>query len=109
MRTVHLSERTVATITDVPRKMRTFVPGHLGRYRGFQEAAGPQESCGSHLKTFYEGPNDIHTVGRNASDTQPAKFIVVLVKDKSTPVFEAIDPTTASLSALPDQHSGEHQ
>jgi len=32
--------------------------------------------------TFYEGPNDIHTVGRNASTTKPAKFVVVLVKNK---------------------------
>jgi quercetin dioxygenase-like cupin family protein len=33
-------------------------------------------------QTFYEGPRDIHTVGRNASATQPAKFLVVLVKNK---------------------------
>lgn len=33
-------------------------------------------------QTFYEGPNDIHTVGRNASATKPAKFVVVLVKDQ---------------------------
>ena len=33
-------------------------------------------------QTFYEGPNDVHTVGRNASTTQPARFIVVLVKKK---------------------------
>jgi quercetin dioxygenase-like cupin family protein len=32
--------------------------------------------------TFYEGPNDVHTVGRNASTTKPAKFVVVLVKKK---------------------------
>lgn len=32
-------------------------------------------------ETFYEGPNDVHTVGRNASATDPAKFVVVLVKD----------------------------
>ena len=32
--------------------------------------------------TFYEGLNDVHTVGRNASTTKPAKFIVVLLKDK---------------------------
>jgi quercetin dioxygenase-like cupin family protein len=31
-------------------------------------------------QAFYEGPNDVHTVGRNASTTQPAKFVVVLVK-----------------------------
>jgi quercetin dioxygenase-like cupin family protein len=33
-------------------------------------------------RTFYEGPNDVHTVGRNASATKPAKFVVVLVKKK---------------------------
>jgi quercetin dioxygenase-like cupin family protein len=33
-------------------------------------------------QTFYEGPSDIHTVGRNASTTKPAKFLVVLVKDR---------------------------
>jgi quercetin dioxygenase-like cupin family protein len=38
-------------------------------------------------QTFYEGPNDIHTVGRNASSTKPAKFIVFLVKDKNAPVL----------------------
>ena len=32
--------------------------------------------------TFYEGPNDIHTVGRNASQTKPARFVVMLVKNK---------------------------
>ncbi|HLK21298.1 MAG TPA: cupin domain-containing protein [Bryobacteraceae bacterium] len=38
-------------------------------------------------QTFYEGPNDIHTVGRNASKTKPAKFVVVLIKDKGAPVL----------------------
>jgi quercetin dioxygenase-like cupin family protein len=33
-------------------------------------------------QTFYEGPNDVHTVGRNASTTKPAKFVVVLLKKK---------------------------
>ncbi|MGH8081129.1 MAG: cupin domain-containing protein [Lysobacter sp.] len=35
---------------------------------------------------FYEGPNDIHTVGRNASKDKPAKFLVVLLKDIGKPV-----------------------
>ena len=35
----------------------------------------------------YEGPNDIHTVGRNASKTMPAKFLVVFLKDKDAPVL----------------------
>jgi quercetin dioxygenase-like cupin family protein len=38
-------------------------------------------------QTFYEGPNDIHTVGRNASKTMPAKFLVVLFKDKDAPAL----------------------
>jgi quercetin dioxygenase-like cupin family protein len=38
-------------------------------------------------QTFYEGPNDIHTVGHNASKTMPAKFLVVLFKDKDAPVL----------------------
>jgi quercetin dioxygenase-like cupin family protein len=33
-------------------------------------------------QTFYEGPSDIHTVGRNASSTKPAKFVVFLLKNK---------------------------
>ena len=36
-------------------------------------------------QTFYEGPDDVHVVGRNASTTQPAKFVVFLVKDKGAP------------------------
>ena len=38
-------------------------------------------------QTFYEGPNDIHTVGRNASQTLPAKFVVWMVKNKDVPFF----------------------
>lgn len=38
-------------------------------------------------QTFYEGPDDIHLVGRNASSTKPAKFLVFFVKDKGAPVL----------------------
>src|SRR5215469_18744215 len=38
-------------------------------------------------QTFYEGPDDIHTVSRNASKTKPAKFLVFLLKDKDAPVL----------------------
>ena len=38
-------------------------------------------------QTFYEGPDDVHVVGRNASDTKPAKFLVFLVKDKGAPIL----------------------
>jgi quercetin dioxygenase-like cupin family protein len=38
-------------------------------------------------ETFYEGPDDIHLVGRNASATQPAKFLVFLLKEKDAPIL----------------------
>ena len=38
-------------------------------------------------QTFYEGPDDVHLVDRNASATQPAKFLVVLIKDKGAPAL----------------------
>jgi quercetin dioxygenase-like cupin family protein len=38
-------------------------------------------------ETFYEGPNDVHLVSRNASDSKPAKFVVFLVKKQGAPVL----------------------
>jgi quercetin dioxygenase-like cupin family protein len=38
-------------------------------------------------QTFYEGPNDIHMVSRNASNTEPAKFVVFLIKNNGAPVL----------------------
>lgn len=38
-------------------------------------------------ETFYEGPDDVHVVGRNASKTDPAKFVVTFVKEKGTPIL----------------------
>jgi quercetin dioxygenase-like cupin family protein len=43
-------------------------------------------------ETFYEGPDDIHLVSRNASDTQSAKFLVFFVKDKGAPVLIPASP-----------------
>jgi quercetin dioxygenase-like cupin family protein len=36
-------------------------------------------------QTFYEGPTDVHTIGRNASASKPAKFLVVLLKNSGKP------------------------
>ena len=41
-------------------------------------------------QTFYEGPNDVHTVGRNASLTKPAKFLVFLLKNSDQPVLTPV-------------------
>jgi quercetin dioxygenase-like cupin family protein len=42
-------------------------------------------------QSFYEGPDDVHVVGRNASKTEPAKFLVFLVKDKGAPVLVPVN------------------
>jgi quercetin dioxygenase-like cupin family protein len=41
-------------------------------------------------ETFYEGPDDVHVVGQNASQSAPAKFLVVLVKDKGAPILTPV-------------------
>lgn len=47
-----------------------------------------------HLKagdTFYESPSDIHQLGRNASATQPAKFLVHMLKVAGAPATVPVD------------------
>lgn len=50
----------------------------MGVAGGREVTLGPGEA-------FHEGPRDVHTVGRNASATEPAKFVVFLLKDIGTP------------------------
>ena len=50
------------------------------------QVKGGKEVTLTRGQTFYEGPDDVHVVGRNASKTKPAKFVVFLVKDKGAPV-----------------------
>jgi quercetin dioxygenase-like cupin family protein len=55
-----------------------------------EQVRGGEEVTLTPGQTFYEGPNDVHTVGRNASATKPAKFVVVMVKKKGVdPVLPA--------------------
>jgi quercetin dioxygenase-like cupin family protein len=51
------------------------------------QVRGGKEVTLSPGQTFYEGPDDVHVVGRNASQTKPAKFVVFFVKDKGAPVL----------------------
>jgi len=51
------------------------------------QVRGGKETTLTPGQTFYEGPDDVHVVGRNASQTKPAKFIVFFVKDKGAPVL----------------------
>src|ERR1700747_365056 len=48
-------------------------------------------------QTFYEGPGEVHVVGRNASKTKPARFVVVLVKKKGV---DAVLPAEFSPRSL---------
>ena len=41
-------------------------------------------------QTFYEGPTDVHIVGRNASSTKPAKFLAFFIKDKGAPILTPV-------------------
>jgi len=41
-------------------------------------------------ETFYEGPDDVHTVGRNASPDAPARLLVFLVKDRGAPILTPV-------------------
>jgi len=50
-----------------------------------EQVRGGKEVTLTPGQTFYEGPDDVHTVGRNASTTKPAKFVVVLLKKKGVP------------------------
>ena len=51
------------------------------------QVKGGKEATLTPGQTFYEGPDDVHVVGRNASSTKPAKFLVFFVKDKGAPVL----------------------
>jgi quercetin dioxygenase-like cupin family protein len=42
--------------------------------------------------TFYESPSDVHAVSANASQTAPAKFLVLIIKDKGSPTTRAATP-----------------
>lgn len=51
------------------------------------QVRGGSETTLTAGQTFYEGPDDVHVVGRNASKTKTARFVVFLVKDKGAPVL----------------------
>src|SRR5215468_11177299 len=93
-------------LTDIPGKeglMLTveYPPGgadpiHRHNAHGFiyvlegsvvMQVQGGKETTLTPGQTFYEGPDDVHVVGRNASQIKPAKFVVLLVKDKGAPAF----------------------
>jgi quercetin dioxygenase-like cupin family protein len=59
-----------------------------------QVKGGPQLVLGPG-QTFYENPSDIHIVSSNASTSEPAKFLAVVIKDKGKPVSRPVTPDQA--------------
>lgn len=51
------------------------------------QVKGGKEVTLTRGQTFYEGPNDLHVVGRNASNTKPAKFLALFVKEEGAPLL----------------------
>jgi quercetin dioxygenase-like cupin family protein len=41
-------------------------------------------------EVFYESPEDVHTVSRNASKTKPAKFVAFFIKNEGTPILTPV-------------------
>lgn len=102
-----LTELFSKDLTDLPGKeglmlMIEYPPGsldpiHRHNAHGFiyvlegsiiMQVKGGKEVTLTPGQTFYEGPEDVHVVGRNASQTKPAKFVVFFVKNKGAPVLE---------------------
>lgn len=96
----------VRELTDIPGKEVLMItveyppsgsdPVHRHDAHGFiyvlegsvvMQVQGGKEVTLTPGQTFYEGPDDVHVVGRNASTTRPAKFLVLLVKDKGAPTL----------------------
>ena len=56
-----------------------------------EQVKGGKEVTLTPGQTFYEGPDDVHVVDRNASSTKPAKFLVILIKNKGAPVLVPVE------------------
>ncbi len=93
-------------LTDIPGKEVSMLtveyppgwsdPVHQHNAHGFiyvlegsvvMQVKGGKEVTLTPGQTFYEGRDDVHVVGRNASRTRPAKMLVILVKDKGAPIL----------------------
>lgn len=97
-------------LTDLPGKEGLMItveyapggsdPVHRHNAHGFiyvlegsvvMQVRGGKETILTPGQSFYEGPDDVHIVGRNASQTKPAKFVVFFVKDKDAPLLVPVN------------------
>lgn len=107
---VDVRDVMVKNLADIPGKQVqmltvTYAPGagdpvHRHDAHGFiyvlegsvvMQVRGGKEVLVKQGQTFYEAPDDVHVVGRNASRSKPAKFVVFLVKDKDKPAVIPAD------------------
>lgn len=79
---------TLAPFADARQPVHAFAYV-LERTVVMQVKGGPEVTL-SPGQTFYEGPNDVHLVGRNARQTRPATLLVFFVKDKGAPVLTPV-------------------
>ena len=75
--------------TEVLAELRD--AGYQGTTAIEMQVAGGEMKVLKAGDTYYEKPTDTHTVSRNASKTEPAKFLVVFVKEKDAPVLVPAD------------------
>jgi quercetin dioxygenase-like cupin family protein len=71
--------------TSAPHRhnAQVFIYVLVGRVT-MQVKGGPKQTLGRG-QTFYESPTDIHTVSANASGSEPARILVVMIKEKGKP------------------------
>lgn len=104
--TVSVTSLIKTPLTDIPGKEAEMItveygpgaadPVHTHNAHGFlyvlegsvvMQVQGGEAVTLTAGQTFYEAPDDVHIVGRNASATRSAKFVVFLVKEVGSPVF----------------------
>jgi quercetin dioxygenase-like cupin family protein len=97
-------------LTDIPGKeglmiLVEYPPGgkdpiHVHNAHGFiyvlegtvvMQVKGGKQVTLTPGQSWYESPDDVHVVGRNASDAKPAKFLVFLIKKKGAPVLTPVE------------------
>jgi quercetin dioxygenase-like cupin family protein len=73
--------------TDVPHRHNAHTFVYVLEGSVVMQVKGGKQVTLTPGQTFYEGPDDVHVVGRNASTTRPARFLVLLLKNKGAPVL----------------------
>ncbi len=55
------------------------------------QVQGGEEKTLTAGQTFYENPNDIHSVSKNASATEPVKILVFFIKESGAPASMPVE------------------